>query len=83
MEMGTQTNEQPVPGSALRVFINRDAEALMALIFQAEAFLSLPLLLLRELGRLAPAVPTCGPLNLRLGGGRRGAEFCSCKNKPA
>lgn len=32
---GAQTNEQPSPGSALRVFINRDAEALMALIFQA------------------------------------------------
>lgn len=35
MEMGTQTDEQPLPGSALQVFINRDAEALMALIFQA------------------------------------------------
>lgn len=36
MEMGTQTDEQPLPGSALQVFINRDAEALMALIFQAK-----------------------------------------------
>lgn len=36
MEMGTKTNEQPLPASALRVFINRDTEALMALIFQAK-----------------------------------------------
>lgn len=34
METRSQTNEQPLPGSALQLFINRDAEALMALIFQ-------------------------------------------------
>lgn len=36
METRSQTNEQPLPGSALQLFINRDAEALMALIFQAK-----------------------------------------------
>lgn len=36
MEMGTQTNEEPLPGSALWVLINPDAETLMALIFQTK-----------------------------------------------
>lgn len=36
MEMGTQTNEQRLPGSAQRVLINLDAETLMGLIFQSE-----------------------------------------------
>lgn len=36
MEMGTQTNEQPLPGSAPRVLINPAAETLMALIFQTK-----------------------------------------------
>ena len=39
--MGTQTNEQPLPGSAPRVLINPDAETLMALIFQAKRRLRL------------------------------------------
>lgn len=41
MEMGTQTNEQPLPGSAPRVLINPDAEMLMALIFQTKRRLRL------------------------------------------
>lgn len=41
MEMGTQTNEQPLPGSAPRVLINPDAETLMALIFQTKRCLRL------------------------------------------
>ena len=41
MEMGTQTNEQPSPGSAPRVLINLDAGTLMALIFQTKRCLSL------------------------------------------
>lgn len=41
MEMGTQTNEQPVPGSAPWVLINPDAETLMALIFQTKRCLRL------------------------------------------
>lgn len=41
MEMGTQTNEQPLPGSAPRVLINPDAETLMALIFQTKRRLRL------------------------------------------
>lgn len=41
MEMGTQTNEQPLPGSAPRVLINLDAETLMALIFQTKRRLRL------------------------------------------
>lgn len=36
MEMGTQTNEQPLPGSAPRLLINLDAETLMALISQTK-----------------------------------------------
>lgn len=39
--MGTQTNEEPLPGSALRVLINPDAETLMALIFQTKRCLRL------------------------------------------
>lgn len=35
METGTQTNEQPLPGSAPRLLINPVAEMLMALIFQS------------------------------------------------
>lgn len=35
METGTQTNEQPLPGSAPRLLINPVAETLMALIFQS------------------------------------------------
>ena len=31
MEMGAQTNERTLPGSALRVFINQDAEGLLFL----------------------------------------------------
>lgn len=34
MKMGTQANEQPLPGSAPQVLINPDAEMMMALIFQ-------------------------------------------------
>lgn len=41
MEMGTQTNEQPLPGSAPRVLINPDAATLMALIFQTKRWLRL------------------------------------------
>lgn len=41
MEMGTQTNEQPLPGSAPRVLINPDAETLMVLIFQTKRCLRL------------------------------------------
>lgn len=41
MEMGTQTNEQPLPGSALQVLINPAAETLMALIFQTKRCLRL------------------------------------------
>lgn len=41
MEMGTQTNEQPLPGSAPWVLINPDAETLMALIFQTKRCLRL------------------------------------------
>lgn len=41
MEMGTQTNEQPLPGSAPQVLINPDAETLMALIFQTKRCLRL------------------------------------------
>lgn len=41
MEMGTQTNEQPLPGSAPWVLINPDAETLMALIFQTKRRLRL------------------------------------------
>lgn len=37
METGTQTNAQPLPGSAPRVLINPAAETLMALIFQTKA----------------------------------------------
>lgn len=35
METSTQTNEQPLPGSAPRLLINPVAETLMALIFQS------------------------------------------------
>lgn len=35
MEMGSQTNEQPSPGSAPQLLINPDAEVLMALISSA------------------------------------------------
>lgn len=41
MEMGIQTNEQPLPGSAPQVLINPDAETLMALIFQTKRCLRL------------------------------------------
>lgn len=41
MEIGTQTNAQPLPGSAPRVLINPDAETLMALIFQTKRCLRL------------------------------------------
>lgn len=73
METGTQTNEQPLPGSALRLFINRDAEALLALIFQAKRRLVLAPArrshqrgeLPSESGTAAPAGPICaGTLSL-------------------
>lgn len=44
METSTQTNAQPLPGSAPRLLINPDAETLMALIFQTKRCLLLTLL---------------------------------------